>query len=142
MKSINCFIVFLITLIYSVCVNASIIVNSTSIYAEVITKTSQNKIVSKRYQGANDVNLNLDEYIGQGGAIASIATGEYASGIYSNSGSTLFKSRIILDNEWWFDDPTLGTYTHPSAGATLFASSLFTVTDSNATTTEGVNQTV
>ena len=135
MKSINCFLVFLLTLIYSVCVNASIIVNNTSIYAEVITKTSQNEIVSKSYQGANDVNLNLNEYIDQGGAYTSIATGEYASGIYSNPGSTLFKSTIILDNEWWFNDETLGTNTHPSAGATLSASSLFTVTDSNATTT-------
>lgn len=132
MKSISCFAILLAILTYPVYVNATIIVYDTSIYAEVISKTSKNDIVTKKYQGSGDVHIDLNEYVNQGGGYASITTGKYALEANYPSLDSIFQSTVVLDNSWWFRDDVLETETHPSAGAALFATSMFTVTDSNA----------
>lgn len=126
MKSISCLAVLLASLIYSVYVNASIIVYDTWIDAEVSVKNYKNEIWSAAYQGDGDANIGITDYNSLTGGAGTIRTGKHAE--YFSYPHSIFDASITLDND---NIHFNGSHT-ASLSASLTATSMFRVTDSNA----------
>ena len=107
--------------------NASIIVSDTSIYASIIAKNYKNETFSEISQGDGDVNIGIMEY----GAGVSVRAGRFSWTDFGYS-PTIFNSAIMLDSYLGSYEDLSGYNYKASLAAKMFATTDFTVTDSNA----------
>lgn len=114
-------------LLCSVNANAGIIVGDTSIYASIIAKNYKNETFSEISQGDGDVNIGIREY----GAGVRVQAGRFSWTDIGYS-PTIFNSAIMLDSDLGPYEDLSGRSYKAYLASTMFATTDFTVTDSNA----------